>query len=162
VLRALAETKAELERQIVETRRMSMAPPKRSWEDRLTKVATAVAVILGAVAALKPAVPTKDERVDDAYKNLSTAVHEIDAHQRSSDASIEGIRAWLAGYLSSTGVKVIDPPGAPPRSIVELSPAPLQTDDVVRHGAAPAVQVKTPLPLPPASAPPVVLKPLKE
>lgn len=160
ILRAMADLKSDLEGQLAASRRASEAPRRRGWEDQLTKVAAAVAVIVGAFAAFKPT--GRDPRVDEGYKNLSDAVQKLDEHQRSSDSSVEGLRAWIAGYLASTGVKTVDPPGAPPRAIVELQPAPLQSDDVVRPGAAPAVQVKTPLPLPPASAKPVVLKPLSK
>lgn len=160
LLRAIADMRTEFEERLAISRRESEAPRRRTWEDQLTKVAAAVAVVVGSFAALKPT--PKDERVDDAYKQLGEAVTKLDSHQRSTDSSLEGLRAWLAGYLASTGVKVAEPRGAPPAAVVELQPAPLVTSDTITPHQAPAVQVRTPLPLPPASSKPVVLKPLKD
>lgn len=160
LLRTLAELEGRFDEKLEASRRLSAAPKPRDWGDLATKFVAALGVVAGAAGVLKPA--PKDTRVDDAYSETAKAIKTLEAHQSSTDSSLEGLRAWIAGYLASTGVKVAEPRGAPPAAIVELQPAPLVSSDTITPRQAPAVQVRTPLPLPPASSKPIVLRPLKE
>ncbi len=157
-MRALASIEAKVDAKISAAQR-STEPPKKSWKDLATQFIAALSLIGGVIANIKP---TTDARLDPAYEKLAAAVTTMDTRQQRTDASVEGLRAWLAGYFAVTGVKVVDPPGTPAPLRVELQPAPLQSDDTVRPGAAPAVQVRTPLPAPPPSAKPIQLAPRLE
>lgn len=153
---ATKQVKADLEARIAQSQR-APAPKKHDWGDIATKFVAALALIGTTLGALKP---TKDERVDKAYEDLAKAVKTIETQQQRTDSSVESLRSWLAGYLNATGVKTIDPPGAPPAQQVELLPAPLVRG--TKRGqaeAAPAIQVRTPLPAPPPSVAPIKLAP---
>lgn len=161
LLRTFREMESRFEQRLAESRRATaaadLAPKKRDWGDLATKAVAALGVIAGTLGMLKP---SKDDRVAPAYEELGRAVKTLESHQLATDSSLEQIRAWLSGYLQATGVKVAEPKGAPPATIVELQPAPLVANDRVTASQAPAIQVKTPLPAPPPSTKPIVLKPL--
>ncbi len=162
LLRSMNEMEARFEQRLTESRRATQAealrPKKRDWGDIATKFVAALALIGTSLGAMKP---TKDERLDKGYEDLAKALRTVEAHDQGTASSLEALRAWLAGYFNATGVKTIDPPGAPPAARVELLPAPLQAqDDIVRPGQhAPAIQVRTPMPAPPPSSAPIKLAP---
>ncbi len=161
LLRTIREMELRFEQRLTESKResqvASLAPKKRDWGDLATKFVAAFAAIAGVAGILKP---TQDNRVVESHDDVAKAIAQLDAHQRSTDSSLEQLRAWIDGYLTVTGVKVSKPSGAPPPAIVELQPAPLVTSDKITAHQAPSIQVRTPIPLPPMSAKPVVLKPL--
>ena len=148
----------KLEQYVQQSQRPAPPSKRHNWGDIVTKLVAALSLIGATLAGLKP---TKDDRVDKAYEDLAKAVRTVESQQQRSDASVEALRAWLAGYFNATGVKTIDPPGAPPAARVELLPQPMQQpDDVVRPGQpAPAIQVRTPMPAPPPSSAPIKLAP---
>ncbi len=161
LLRSMAEMESRFEQRLAESRRATaaaeIAPKKRDWGDLATKLVAALGVVAGALGMLKP---SKDDRVAPAYDELGRAVKTLESHQLATDSSIEQLRAWLSGYLHATGVKVTEPKGAPPAAIVELQPAPLVANDTITPNQPAAIQVKTPIPAPPPSTKPIVLKPL--
>lgn len=126
----------------------------------LAALLTSIGALAAAFQACSRPEPT-EEKADKVYETLRERVEEQTAAQRQTAQDLRELRAWMAGYLRSTGVRLPDSPGGAPAASVRvvLEPAPAGSIAPVvvprpttRSPIAQGVRVLTPLPSPKASS----------